>query len=96
MALTLIVVKDVYNLQKKYTTKYSSIQQNDCLPVGQICVVDLNKVFIFHVSISEDGVKERLEEKTKLAEALNFSHTEINSLRKVKKTQITVYSANMF
>ena len=51
---------------------------------------------MFHVSISEDGVKERLEEKTKLAEALNFSHSEINSLRKVKKTQITVYSANLF
>ena len=50
MALTLIVVKDVYNLQKKYTTKYSSIQQNDCLPVGQICVVDLSSIYIscFH------------------------------------------------
>ncbi|XP_071802361.1 uncharacterized protein [Asterias amurensis] len=34
----------------------------------------------------EDGVKERLEEKTKLAEALNFSHSEINSLRKEKET----------
>ncbi|XP_022094925.1 centriolin-like [Acanthaster planci] len=39
-----------------------------------------------HITQLESDIKERLEEKTKLAEALNFSHTEMNSLRKDKES----------
>ncbi|XP_038070146.1 centrosomal protein of 55 kDa-like isoform X2 [Patiria miniata] len=43
----------------------------------------------------ESGKKERLEEKTKLVEALNFSHSEINSFRKEKENVEKILSETM-